>query len=185
MKNFSWTNYGLLLTCLAGCLEPLDPTVNFCEESNLYISVLSATTAECGLPTGKIEVQAYGGRGQKEYLLNEGLPQTSGSFNSLRPGFYNITVRDSLYCTKTVQVHLNSGVSYSQVIFPILKANCNIPTCHDGSGSISFNVFDNVKRAAIDIKGLTRAKIMPKRGTISAEEIEMISCWVDDGALFN
>jgi len=113
------------------------------------------------------------------------VPQTEGTFHSLRAGHYAITVVDSLYCNRSVSVQISSGISFSQSIQPILENSCIINTCHDGSGSISFKVFENVKRSAADIKGLTQSRIMPRQGALTNEEIEKIACWVDDGSANN
>lgn len=176
-----WT----LLVALSACLEPLDPITSSCERSGLSIASISVKTTDCGLPNGEIDVLAFGGAGRKQYFLNDGPPQGNGSFNSLRPGIYSVTVMDTLYCSKSVSVHISSGISFTDEIMPIIQTSCAINTCHDGSGSISFNVFDNIKKSASDIRGLTQSRIMPKRGVLTNEEIEKIACWVDDGAVFN
>ena len=174
-----------LLMATGSCLEPLDPASSTCDNSQLAITILNVKSTECGIPNGEIEVQAFGGAGKKQYFLNGGTAQDTGYFNSLRPGIYAVTVTDSLYCSRSVTVQLSSGISFNKSILPIIQKSCAIPTCHDGSGSISFNVFSNIKKSALDIKGLTQARIMPKVGTLTNEEIEKIVCWVDDGALFN
>lgn len=184
-RLLSHLSISALLLTHSACLDPLDPITSDCERSGLSIATVSVKTTDCGLPNGEIDVLAFGGAGRKQYFLNDGPPQSNGSFSSLRPGIYAITVMDSLYCTKSVSVHISSGISFKEEIMPIIQANCAISTCHDGSGSISFNVFDNIKKSASDIRGLTQSRIMPKRGTLTNEEIEKIACWVDDGALFN
>jgi hypothetical protein len=175
----------LLLAALTACLDPLDPATSDCERSGLAISIINVTSTECGLPNGVIEVFSSGGLGNKSYFLNDGPAQKSGVFHSLRPGIYSVKVMDSLYCSRAVSVHISSGISFKESIRPILEHSCIVSTCHDGSGSISFNVFANIKKSAADIKGLTQARVMPKVGSLTNDEIEQIACWVDDGALFN
>lgn len=175
----------LLLVTLGACLEPLQPLVHDCDRSTLYISASDVTSTTCGIPNGHIEVLAFGGMGKKQYFLNDGPPQATGVFHSLRPGVYAVTVMDSTFCSRSVSIHINSGISFKEEIWPIIKNSCVLSTCHDGSGSISFNVFSNIKRSALDIKGLTQSRIMPKQGRLTNEEIEKIGCWVDDGALNN
>ncbi len=172
------------LSFILSCTAPIDPFPT-CEESDLSLSVIQVSHAECGLPNGKIEVIASGGLGNKKYYLDSGYSQNSGIFHSLRPGFHTINTIDSLYCVRSIQVHIMSGISFTNEVWPILRRSCAVATCHDGSGSISFNVFENIRKSAEDIKGLTQARIMPKEGTLSNDEIEKISCWVDDGALNN
>ncbi|WP_350093490.1 hypothetical protein [Imperialibacter sp.] len=172
-------------TLLLGCLDPLDPSQSDCEDSRLTISVIDVKSANCGIPEGEINMIATGGVGQVTYLLNNSRSQSTGNFTSLRPGTYIIEVQDSLFCSSSVTVFLNSGISFNESVYPIIQKSCAINTCHDGSGSISFNVFSNIKKSASDIKGLTQARVMPKTGSLTNDEIEQIACWVDDGALFN
>jgi len=175
----------LLTVAATSCLDPLDPANSDCERSGLAISIINVTSTDCGLPNGVIEVFSSGGLGDKSYFLNDGPAQTTGMFHSLRPGIYSVSVMDSLYCSRAVSVHISSGISFKESIQPIIENSCIINTCHDGSGGISFKVFANIKKSAADIKGLTQARVMPKVGSLTNDEIEQIACWVDDGALFN
>ncbi|MEQ8413990.1 MAG: hypothetical protein RIB71_05970 [Imperialibacter sp.] len=184
-KQFGQFFIILLVVSTVACLDSLDPATSDCERSGLAISIINVTSTDCGIPNGRIEVFSSGGLGDKSYFLNDGPAQKTGVFHSLRPGIYSVSVMDSLYCSRAVSVHISSGISFKESIQPIIENSCIISTCHDGSGSISFKVFANIKKSAADIKGLTGARVMPKTGSLTNDEIEQIACWVDDGALFN
>ena len=77
-------------------------------------------------------------------------------------------------------------VSYSDDIVPLLEANCIKSGCHDGlSGPPNWGVYSNVKEKAAKIKEFTQDGTMPADGTLTQQEIDLIACWVDNGALNN
>ena len=86
-------------------------------------------------------------------------------------------------------------VSYADDVWPIIDTSCaNIGNggCHDGGNGPDrdWTVFSNVQSHAAQIKNrITRtpgtAGYMPQIGSLSDEEIKLISCWVDQGAQNN
>ena len=46
-------------------------------------------------------------------------------------------------------------------------------------------IFANVQGNAGQIKTLTGNRTMPAEGSLTQAEIDMIACWVDDGAVAN
>ncbi len=81
----------------------------------------------------------------------------------------------------------NSNVSYANVIAPIISARCNISTCHGNSGTQSnLTSYEGVRQRAADIKARTASGNMPKQpkpgGSLTADEIKLIACWVHAGA---
>ncbi len=75
-------------------------------------------------------------------------------------------------------------VSFSSVIQPIIQTNCAISGCHvSGTGLPNFQDVNQIKFNAVEIKDRTRSLDMPRGGgSLSQEEIDLISCWVDSGA---
>ena len=75
-------------------------------------------------------------------------------------------------------------VGFLGVILPIIETNCAIPGCHTfGTQRVNFEIFVNIQDIADDIKSRTTSGDMPKGGgSLSQEEIDQISCWVDSGA---
>jgi hypothetical protein len=76
-------------------------------------------------------------------------------------------------------------VSLNMDIMPIINSNCAFAQCH-GSGRLPFltskqAVIDNANTIRVQVSGGS----MPPGGALSDEEIRLIQCWVDDGALDN
>jgi len=86
----------------------------------------------------------------------------------------------------------SSVVSYADEVLPIINTSCAIVGdggCHNGAnGSVrDWRSFVNVQSHAAEIKNrITRtpgtAGFMPRIGSLSDEQIRVISCWVDQGA---
>jgi SprB repeat len=174
---------------------------NFCErivpvDINAANSTLDATTSaventKCNAPNGIATVTGKGGDGPYTYLLGSGSFNTTNVFTNLKEGTYFVTVKDSKDCQKVIRVMVprgNTGTSYLTDIKPIVTLACALPQCHDANeGDRSWTTYDKVKAAAAKIKSTTADKSMPK-GTgpkLTQEQINLIACWVDDGALNN
>ena len=149
---------------------------------------LSASTTEAGCETteGTIEVSATGGSGF-QFKLDDGEFQASNVFTALGHGEYELTAKDENGCETTESVRVLSGISYSTQVEEVILTNCAVEGCHvAGTGNPDWTVFSNVKENAGSIKTRTQNGTMPPDGlTISDEEIALIACWVDDGALDN
>ncbi len=80
------------------------------------------------------------------------------------------------------------GVSFQNDIKPILEVNClvNNPTCHGMNSALpNWSVFSEVQSHAQIIKTKTQDGSMPKNGSLSQTQIDLIACWVDSGAKDN
>tara|TARA_R110002012_G_scaffold222599_1_gene394455 strand:- start:7628 stop:8191 length:564 start_codon:yes stop_codon:yes gene_type:complete len=175
----------LLLLTVTSCDQEADLVDKDCTGSGLTLTLVGSTDTSCGASAGVVEVEASGGFGDYRYQLDGGAFQASGIFGGVGPGKYIVGVVDSGGCTNTLDVQIYSGISFAASIKPIIEANCAISGCHDGSGNIDYNNFDNIKLNPSDIKSRTQSGDMPRNGTLTAAEIDMIACWVDDGALNN
>lgn len=79
------------------------------------------------------------------------------------------------------ELSCDPDISFSTTVKPILDNNCI--QCHNGSAHpLDLSDFTVVKNNAGRIKELTEARIMPAQGSLTSEEIDLISCWVDNGA---
>lgn len=78
-------------------------------------------------------------------------------------------------------------ISLDQDIMPIINLNCATSLCHLDGQSPLLNTNEAVIANAANIRSEVEAMTMPPGGQVplSAEEIELISCWVEDGALNN
>ena len=79
-------------------------------------------------------------------------------------------------------------ISFTVEIMPIIQTRCAIVACHDaGSGNIGgpFTNYTQIKNKAINIKSQVLSGAMPQGSSLSAAQIQAISCWVSNGALNN
>ncbi len=151
---------------------------------------LVPSDAECGDPTGSIMATAVGGDGNYSFALDGGDGQTSGEFTGVSNGSRTVVVTDGTGCSVTKTVIVSSGTSWVTDIKPIIDSNCAVSGCHNGDNTSipNWTVFSNVQNRASDIKTRTGNRSMPQAGsglTLTDEEIELIACWVDDGAQNN
>jgi SprB repeat len=158
-------------------------------------SDLNATTAilennQCATPNGSFTISASGGSSPYQYQIEGGGFSATNVFSGLKNGQYAVTVKDASDCQKVVSVTVprgNFGISYSKDVEPIFEAKCNLSGCHDSStGGRDWTNFANVKRQAGSIKVRTANRSMPIGGlTLTQQQINLIGCWVDDGAANN
>jgi len=146
----------------------------------------------CLSPDGAITANVTGGTDPYEYKIGDGSFGSSSTFTNLKSGNYTITVEDAAGCAITINetVASNTGVSYQTQIKPILETNCIKSDCHNGDNGADRNwsIFANVQAKAQGIKTRTGNRSMPldiAPTGLPQNEIDLIACWVDDGALDN
>jgi hypothetical protein len=76
--------------------------------------------------------------------------------------------------------------SWENDILPLMKRSCAVEGCHDGISRRDWSQYDEVKRYASSAKLRTQNRSMPFEGPpLTQDEINLIACWVDNGALNN
>ncbi len=165
------------------CSATLEASVQNLNGVNITFTATDA--GGCSGSNGTISVSAFDGSEPYQYRLGEGTYSSSHTFSGLARGVYNLTVSDASGCEVTQAVRVRSGISFAQSIKPIVEKSCAINDCHNGSQYPDFRVFKNIHDNAKNIKELTGDGTMPQEGTLTQTEINMIACWVDDGALDN
>jgi len=74
-------------------------------------------------------------------------------------------------------------ISFAVNIKPIIDNNCL--QCHGGIQLPNLSSYAGISANANDIKFEVVSRAMPQVGSLTEEEIQLISCWVDNGALNN
>ncbi len=158
-------------------------------------SDLDATTSivghtQCATPNGSVTVSGSGGSSPYQYQIEGGGFSAANAFSGLKFGQYAVIVKDASDCQKVVSLVIprgDTGTSYVCDIKPILDVKCNLDGCHgSGTGSRDWTKFSNVKNEAGSIKVRTANRSMPIGGlTLTQQQIDIIGCWVDDGAANN
>ena len=146
---------------------------------------LSGTPSGCATNSGTIVVGAEGGTGLLEYSLDGGAFSTNSTFSLIGPGDYTVTVRDEELCEVTKKIKILTNTSLRNDVMPIIMNDCAITSCHNGTQSPTLETTAQVIRNANRIKAETQAGSMPRDRTLTRDEIDLIACWVDDGALDN
>ena len=165
-----------------GCENEIEVIV---ENKDGVTANVSTSDSECGSEQGSITIQASNGVEPYTYQLNNGPQQSSNLFAGLRAGDFTIRVQDADGCNLILEDRILSGVTFSASISGIISQNCAISGCHAGTQPPDFRQFSNIQANASNIKTRTQNRSMPKTGSLTQEEIDLIACWVDDGALNN
>lgn len=167
-------------------------SVTLLNTAGITISIDSQTDATCDTDIGEIVASSTGGTGSIQFKLEDGSLQSSGTFSGLAAGTYTVhAVESGSGCETTIDATILSGVSFSVSIQNIITSKCAISGCHNGDNGSNRNwtVFTNVQNSAANIKSRTNAGTMPpsnsSAGALSQDQIDLIACWVDDGALNN
>ena len=170
---------------------------NNCERSkSVTISPFGSTLAAtveitksgCKTSDGVITINASGGTAPYAYQIDGGAASATSVYDNLAAGNYSVEVTDNTGCSVTQNVEVLNGTSYSTEVQSIITANCAVAGCHvsGGAAPVSFTTFANVQSRAADIKSKTQSGEMPKDAAkLSQDKLDLIACWVEDGALNN
>lgn len=144
----------------------------------------------CVLGTGTATILPQGGEAPYQVKHNSATKTSQPFvFDGLKSGINQFTVVDNQLCEFILSVPIPKGktsVSWSSDIKPIIETRCAKATCHvAGTGRADLSKFDVVKQFAAQIKTRTQNGSMPFDAPMPADQIQLIACWVDDGALNN
>ncbi len=160
------------------------PAVN----STLIGSATAVSNSGCTAPNGSVVVTASAGFPPYQYQLNTGGFVSTSTFTGLAAGTYNVTIKDSKECVKTLSATVATApttVSYTNEIAAILTTRCNLAGCHAaGSSRGDWTKYDNVKAKSATIRTRTANKSMPPASStaLTQAQIDLIGCWVTGGA---
>ena len=175
--------YKVKVTDNLGCT--IEKTETVASVNGMTVSA-TTTASDCGSTNGVIRLTAINGAEPYQYKLDNGPPQASPDF-LVGPGMYIILTTDNNGCEFSLSKIVKSNTSYNSEIQPIMANSCATTGCHNGSVSSlpNFNNLSEVQSNASMIKSRTQSGNMPKTGSLTQNQIDLIACWVDDGALDN
>lgn len=179
--------YTVMVEDIHGCQNSVQETLA-APQSSLAASAVVSSDTECLSDNGSITVNVSKGVTPYQFQFGTGLFGSTSTFSNLKSGVYTVTVKDASDCPLSLSVVVprsSTGVSYSNEIKSILDTNCNISGCHNGDlgGNIDWQVYNNLKANAQNIKTRTANRSMPIGGrSLTQAQIDLIACWVDDGA---
>ena len=149
--------------------------------------VINTTPSGCDDSKGTITVQPLGGKPPYKYQLGENNDnyQLNNTWENLRSGQHSIWVEDDNKCFFGVYTYVSTGVSYSKTVTSIIETNCTTPSCHGGAQAPDFRNFTTIKANATKIKNSLLSQGTTHSTILSGEDIKLIVCWVNDGAVNN
>lgn len=144
---------------------------------------------DCFSGNGSVTISPLGGQPPYQLKFENSTVDNSFSILNLENGLHEVTIIDDQQCEFVLAVNIPKGktnASWLADIKPIIDTSCAKATCHVvGTGRADLSKFENVKQLAAEIKTRTQNKSMPFNEPLPAEQIQLITCWVDDGALKN
>ena len=103
-----------------------------------------------------------------------------------------LSVMDSCYYDNEQKLyHLTTvdcstiSATYKNDVTPIITNNCSTPSCHNstGAGGVTLLTYDQTYSKLDRIKQRVLVdKTMPPNGALNAAEINIIQCWINNGA---
>jgi hypothetical protein len=169
-----------------GCTIQIDTIVNRLGE--FPGTVIITSDSECIENNGSIGVELDGNTEGFMYRLDAEAFTPAHLFEGIAEGEHTLYVSDNNGCTSIATVvvpRVITGISWINDILPIMTTSCANSGCHDGVSRRDWRNYDEVKQFAQAIKRRTRDRSMPFDKTLPQDQIDKISCWVDDGALNN
>jgi hypothetical protein len=121
-----------------------------------------------------------------QYQLESGTFSDNNVFTGLQKGNHRITVKDNSNCTVQLNItvpHGNTGTSWTSEILPIVETKCAAGGCHDGQYRPDLRLYEKAFFYRDLMRKYTQDKSMPFDGpALTQSQIDLIACWVDDGA---
>lgn len=156
--------------------------------SDLSATFTTTVDTDCVAGNGQIMFTPSGG--VPPYSLKfKGIIESSLVLTGLKNGIHQASIVDDQLCEFVMAFTIpkgNTNTSWSIDIEPIIDMRCAKPLCHvAGTGRSDLSKVENVQLLALQIKTNTQTGFMPFDEPMPANEIQLIACWVDDGALNN
>lgn len=74
---------------------------------------------------------------------------------------------------------------FSTKVFPLMQSRCAIAGCHDATSTNfggPFTNYNQIKTKSIEIRSAVLSGLMPQGSSLTADEIKLITCWVESGS---
>jgi hypothetical protein len=161
---------------------PTDP----CVGKTIVITATPADAAPC-TATGSINVSATGSSNFMYKFNSTGTYQASGQFSNVAAGAYTVFAKDGAGCEKSTAVTVVASNITAGPLFAAVKAlvAARCQSCHNNSlanGGMNFDVECNiiVNKARIKVRAVDEGT-MPKTGSLSQSDKDIISNWINAG----
>jgi len=182
-NNLSAGIYTVKIKDAKGCTNTIE-NVTITASDFTFDANITADNSCLG-SNGSVTIDVAAGNPPYTYRLGNGSFSDVNTFSGLATGNHSISVKDNNNCSITLSVTVprgSSGVSWENEIKPIMENSCALSGCHNGSSRADLRKFENAKFHAKSIKSKTQDRSMPREETLTQQQIDIIACWVDDGA---
>jgi hypothetical protein len=181
--------YEVTVSDASGCSTKQLATINSAE-STLKVSFNATPDSGCPSPNGTLTVSVTGGSGPFMYKINSGSFQSLNTFTNIIHGNHSITVKDASDCpVQVVATVVRNGPTFQANVKNIIATKCAISGCHNGSRSPNLSSYTGIKGSASRISSQINSNSMPpggsSGGSLTQSQIDVITCWIDDGAQEN
>ncbi len=187
IENLPAGSYSILVSDANSCTVSLGNITILSDDFSFTTSIASNTSCLSG--NGSVTIDVVNTNPPYSFKLGNGNFTSDNFFTGLTTGNHVIMVKDNNNCTVTLSVTIPQGTtstSWENDVKPILEKNCAITGCHNGvSRSNNFSDYTSAKSHAKSIKSKTQDRSMPFDGALTQSQIDLIACWVDDGAHMN
>jgi hypothetical protein len=179
--------YTVTVSDLNGC-DSILTNISVHADGFLFTPIFEADT-ECLTDNGEVTIVVSDGNPPFQFRIDGGAFGNENTFADLSHGVHTVEVKDNIDCVISLHVSVPRGetdVSWTNDIKPIMEEYCATSGCHNGiSRSNDLRKYPTAKFYSKSIKSKTQDRTMPFDGTLSQYQIDLIACWVDDGAQFN
>ena len=179
--------YTITIADKNGCQAVADSLLVSVE--NFSVTLTTTDDTDCVTGNGRVEVAVHENTGPYRYAIDGGKFQEANVMEGLRHGNHLLTIADANNCGVTKSLTINrgtTGVSWKNDILPIMQTRCAITGCHNGvSRTNDWRIYTQVKANAAEIRVRTQNKSMPFDNEMPQANIDLIACWIDEGAQNN
>lgn len=185
--NLQGGNYLVEVIDAAQCTSTLEVSLSSVN-SDLNVSFEMIPNTDCLIGNGSVKFMPNGGTPPYQLKFNNKIV-AGMEVSTLNNGLYQAVISDANLCEFVIAVSIPQGVtstSWSVDIKPIIDTRCAKPICHvSGTGRSDFSKLENVQQLATQIKTRTQNGSMPFDEPMPNSQIQLIACWVNDGARNN
>ncbi len=181
-KNLTSKTYTLTVRDGKGC--SVTQTVNIAERNELRILSIDGIPPGCDVADGTLTIEATGGDGKYQYKVGKEDFQSSPYFIELAAGTYEIIVMDGAGCSVYENHQIFSNISYFSNIKPLITRGCVADECHAGKNELlDMTDLEAIREGdSLIIEKIVNGNPISKNGTLTEDEVKMITCWLEDGA---
>lgn len=185
--NLSAGEYTIIVFDAQNCSDTVVHSLPSLENSlTAEAMVIADSGCLTNINTGTIKVKVLNGKPPYQFQLDNQSFSNDSIFHNLKFGNYTVIIKDALQCQFSLDLIVPrnaSGVSWQSEVKPIIDFSCAKSGCHDDkSGRTNLMDFKSIKESVNQIRSRVINRSMPFDASLPEAQIQLIVCWIDDGA---